>query len=351
VLEWRNRDTITPPAGTLSTETWSALILDLPSPAVTAVLWTWRSSAAPPGNTTPGTVIPNSLYDFNGWDNDVSSWRGMYRSQTAIFDAPSLADQGKVYSAQQRLNGSLVSTPVPIPDFTVRFNGIPSFPDEILQLSAKSDARRAREGDFSVLKCSDPMFSFLSGVRFTNVNLAFAGQPPSVVIPLPRAIMGLADFTASWTLFTGMSSTATIELKTIHGYEIQPAVASAWGPFSNPSARLDTKAMESAIKISHGLQDTYPAAMNSFGSMFSALGNLAPAALGAVVRNKKLLKKVTGLIPGVGQTVSGLIDFLPEDVEEQARGAVARVKNTAAAAKQHVQSRNARKAQKAKQKK
>jgi len=300
-FEFRNTTTITPVTGTQNT--WNLLLLSLPSPEQPGVYWAWNSGTAAPGAdqsviANKPSKITNVNYNFANWDADVSRWRRLYGSTTCELNAPSLSNQGMVYSAQQRLE--VTSNPYAAPsDPTtatkyhqafpaqqIVLTSLPSQPNQLQQMSPGFYKQMAKEGCFTVSGLAQPTNLYQQGndIALTIgtdanmmtdlvANVTNLGGRTKTQDGIIRAVTsGLSlNWSSCWTLFTGISTDATVELKFIHGYECQAALGSSFGPFVSQSAEPDTLAVDAYYSLRHGMQDAYPAKYNFLGSLLSFL--------------------------------------------------------------------------------
>lgn len=299
-MEFRNTYTLSTPLD--SDPTWSALILFMPSAELPAVWWPWSTSQAAPVITTPllpGNYIKNPNYNFANWDTDVSRWRRLYGSATCELNAPSLNDQGMVYCAQQRLE-MLASGSTYIPGVAYASEPViplvapflPTQPTTLQQLSPGFYKQRAKEGCFTVSGLIQPNNLYQPG---TSLSVRFGSETAYRTTPAEGQTLdfgtrastwgttalnvqsGLSDnWSYSWVLFTGLSNQATVELKMIHGYELQPELGSSFALFVEPPAEPDVDAVNAYYSLRHGMSDGYPAAFNLFGGLGAALSSLIP---------------------------------------------------------------------------
>lgn len=319
VLEYRNTQTISTPNP--ADPTWNLLVLALPNAEVPYLFWRWSSSQPTPTLLTIPEEFDNPNYNFNNWDEDVSRWRQLYGSITAELNAPALSDQGMVYCAQQRLEltesvlreASTAGRSLR-PAQCVIIEQLPTQPNVLQQISPGFYKQRAKEGCFTTLGLCQPTnlyapgtdvatffgdtASFQTGAGIWSIGSRLESWEGA---PTRRVQTGVSDnWSASWVLFQGVSNAGTIELKDIHGYEMQASFGSSFALFVQPSAPPDPDAVDAYYALRHGMQDGYPASYNLFGSLLAGLGSLVPKIV------SWLAPVGRAALPALGQAVSNL---------------------------------------------
>lgn len=336
-MEFRNTDTVVTPLAT--DPTWSALFLVMPSPEIPAMVWKWSSSQPAPdmSNWQNGTRIVNNNYTFANWDTDVSRWRRLYGSATFELNAATLADQGMVYCAQQRMEqlpGGTAFVPgaefVAMPEDNIVNEFLPTLPSQILQVSPRFYKQRAKEGCFTVSGLVQPINLYRAGTGvpvFMGTTAQYRGGHASLYQITSRVgswngqsigvQAGIHDnWSSSWVLFTGIASSATIELKNIHGYEIQAALGSGFTLFSEPPAEPDVDAVNAYYSLRHGQADGYPASFNFFGSLLAALPSILPKVpaffQGLSNVASSVIPALTGMFGGGGESTTAKVDSVTQ---------------------------------------
>lgn len=181
---------------------------------------------------------------------------------------------------------------------------VPSI-SEIMSQSARSYGGKALDGAFSVqrLNTNSPAWMSAANSNAGDNNLyqcywfsANASGTPLVrplldrtpagggtgTAPILRDTLWSQDMTWSWIRFDGMSTnnfinaqTQLLSVKTISGFEVQPAMNSAWSGLSRLAPRPDLNAMQRLMDDMYALKDVMPAKYNFWG----ALGKIAATGL------------------------------------------------------------------------
>jgi len=320
VMEFRNTFTVAPPV--TATTTWNLLVCALPSAEVPLIAWSWNAGAAPPTTATQPTLSGNPNYNFSNWDSDVQRWRRLYGSLTCELNAPALSDQGMVYCAQQRLEiQDTVNTAPANPGAqaqmlaqAVLLTSLPTTPSVLQQISPGFYKHRAKEGCFTVSGLCQPTNLYTSGTSKSvtaGTEAQYGSNPQTSVTLNERSLAwiggannvqsGLSNnWSSSWVLFTGISISATVELKMIHAYELQAGLGSSFALFVEASAEPDTDAIDAYFALRHGMMDGYPASFNFFGSLMAGLTSLIPRIASWLAPVGK------AALPAIGQAIGQL---------------------------------------------
>jgi len=307
MLEFRNTQTISPPKGGV-VPSWNCLILSLPNPEMIGLVWSWSTADPAPTIATVPVYLNNSDYDFTAFAGDVARFRRIYGSVTTQLNAPSLSDQGMVYVAQQRLqltqfnlNYLIADQPTDVaqrgyPCNLIEVQTLPTDQSLLMQISPSSYKERAREGSFSVSRLVQPANQYVStqppasffgssdqltsgnmlniGTRSLRINYNATGASFNGAAPTTEPWSGV------WTYYTGLSANATIEIKTIHGYEAQPSIGSPFTLFVQPVTGPDNRAVASYFHLTLRMQDGYRASENFLGGLLAAAKTVLPKVLG-----------------------------------------------------------------------
>lgn len=332
VVEMRNTNTVVAPTMVSTDTTWNCLLLTLPGPEAPVLVWKWSATAVSPtadmavGANRP-VILYNTNYNFTSWALDVSRWRMLYGSLTVELNAPEILNQGMVYCAQQRmeigLNGieNAQNNTIGLTAQQVLLSQLPTNPSLLAQISPGFYKQLAREGVFTVQGLAQPTNLYQAGAEvFATIGTAANHTPATGTYgcaPIGnRAVTwgspysccaGVStNWSSSWVLFTGISQSATLELKSIHGYEMQAGVGSSFQLFVEPSAEPDSLAVDAYYSIRHGMADGYPAKFNFLGSLLSFI----PAAI------SKIASWLAPAAPLIGQTIGqGLAGMAPKTVK------------------------------------
>lgn len=287
-MEWTLQHTIVPPAGITAAQTWSCQLVTTPSLETPGVALTWVTTDAGQVITT---VLDNDFIDLTTVEKIkalASRSRLIALSSTIELNAPAVADQGAVFAANIRAERT--QTPMPAKSaFGVSdeletihtLNG-----SDVTTLSAKSYTGKAKHGVYLPATLSqadnpyrtsystDPEGTDLPFQRVLRLRRADGTSYVTVIRGMPWA-----DFGVGMVLFTGLSASATLAVKSVVAAEAIPSPRSAWLPFLSPGAAPDSKAVDSAATIRHSMPDAFPAAANFWGALGSALLALAPTVL------------------------------------------------------------------------
>jgi len=307
MLEFRNTQTINPPASVVTT--WNVLMLSLPNPEALALYWTWSTGVdtVPTIDTVP-KVLTNTDYSFASFDADVARFRRIYGSVTTQLNAPSLSDQGMAYVAQQRLQFSPFNINALLPAQTtntaqrgypaqlLEIQVLPTDQSLLMQISPNSYKEKAREGTFSVSRLVQPANQYQSAqtpIQYVGTSAELLAATPTnygarslpvnyngTVINFTGAAPSCEPWSGIWTYYTGISSNATIEVKTIHGYEVQPSLGSPFTLFVQPVTGPDNRAIASYLHLVLRMQDGYRSSENFLGGLLAAAKAIAPKVLG-----------------------------------------------------------------------
>jgi len=317
VVEFRNTETVASPN---STDVWNCLFLVQPNAEYPFLYWKWASSESDPTIATLATndtTVVNPSYNFDQWDYDVARWRQLYGSATIELNAPAVADQGMVYCAQQRLeqlDSSVYESAgaVGLPQRNaqaIMIESLPTQPNVLAQISPKFYKQKATKGAFTVLGMCQPVNRYVVGnspeTSYGSTDQFHSHTPATWTIgnrlvqwenaPARRVNTGNSqNLSSSWVLFRGIAPAATLEMKMIHGYEMQASIGSSFALFVEPSAEPDPDAIDAYYRLRHGMADAYPASYNFFGSLLAGLSSLIPKAIEWLAPAAKAVAPVVG---------------------------------------------------------
>jgi len=190
------------------------------------------------------------------------------------------------------------NTSVQIANFGhVKANTIVPTPSQILNQSGRAASWPAKDGSFTVQRINTIAPKWMSAATTSAVQAGLyqcfsyffdASNAPHLVpfsdncpagtaasaIPIMMDTQWTSDMTWGWTYYQGLSlnsqtstSTQLLIKKYYTGYEVQPAVTSAWAGVKKLGPKPDLAAMQALVDFFYDQKDVMPAKYNFLGSL------------------------------------------------------------------------------------
>jgi hypothetical protein len=331
VINWSNETLITPPT-TVTTGTWSCLVISTPCPSTPGIFIKWAGADPVTVAQVTTGILPNTSFQFGTNDQNWRTAVGQYRpcafSLTTYSDVSDLYNQGMVHCCQSALstneNTGIGTNPVQV----IQNNDIgklPLTPGEIIQASPRYYSGKAKDGCFAVHALTNPTTPFLTSdpnlqtltgfilpnqlqqLRIDMSNGATLTAPTDQ--PSENSTIMYNGMSVSYTLYTGLLAQATIVAKSCHTWEILVQPSSVWIPFVTPGAEPDPLALDSAAFARYHMQDGAPAAANDLGSLWEGLKSFFAPLGKAWNLVKGPAKMGINMLPG-GSLINSGIDLI-----------------------------------------
>lgn len=297
----------------------------------------WRSTAGSTFDYPATQYLPATL---------PAAWRKSASSITAYLTSSDLYNSGTVFASQWMIpftHGGFTKNPTgsgasPFVNPTVLrriSTGVP-FDENTMTLSSPSlYTSQAKLGAYLPLRLCGPDQPFVAplaaGAEAFLPNPAATGDldvlfPTSADVTfLPALVENLADqdtltgqYVRSWVnpaygsnvdnvatgvvIFRGLHRLATVTIKTYDSLEIATRYNGPSRQFMKTPREFSPRSLEAYYRISHSLDQVYPASFNSLGSILATIGKVIMGALPVV---GPVLSAAVPLIEGVVSTVRG----------------------------------------------
>lgn len=308
VTDYDVQHTLAPPsAGTAGN--WSCAIYTLPHMEYLAVVVKWWDA-------TPGTlyteVIRNPRLKLTFPEEEGEALvdlmfrkRPIARSSTVRLNAPALSDQGMVYACQlrgQKQNNNGVretgETFVAPPRSIINVGHLASNGGDVTMSSAKPYVGKARDGSYIPNGFTQPIVQYDETTTLTSkygattkqgYQLCFTYSQESeesfetILTPAAQRTVPYDDMSVGLHLYSGLSNTATLEMRSVLLHEVVPSFKSPWVSFQSPGATPDSMAVDNAYVIRQLMPDAFPEACNFWGALAGLASKVLPALAGWAV--------------------------------------------------------------------
>lgn len=252
-----------------STDTWNADFLVMPASNMFGLHRAWSTTAGQ-GDTFAGLTswAPPSIV--------AGAYRFTHVGITIELVANALSDQGTVYAGQTNPNICLdVGQSLAAAAMAVAGPAPPQTTQTLVRDDPRHYQGLAKGGVYMPLKLAKPMVPYQQTVQTGRLIWRNeAGTPFNVGVngqAFGFTTNDLCTYNVGVILFRGLSSTATLMVRTRLGIEATDAYT-AWYPFVRPSAMLDECALEAAALASQSTPNGYPASANDFWTILRAIG-------------------------------------------------------------------------------
>jgi hypothetical protein len=353
VVTYQGTTIISKPEDVGDGELWDAIIVAAPNPAHFATVTAFKEGGTLAqhfidnvllGSDAPGAV-ERILDNQSILASNFSSWRCEGASMTTSLNAAAIANQGVVsaatlepasieFSAILESAQSQYRRPVILRN---PVTGI-DFSSQAINSQRGSYYGQARDGCYSILKLEQEDFEYLpcitnmktygvvdggTGTKLSDLAV-LNGAPrntylsaskldvfvPGLYLERPnldgsKPMMNTHSNKMMIQRFSGLSSTATLSIKTVMVFGFRVIPSSIFAPFTEPAATADEAAMLWYYHMTEVMNDAYPAYYNSLGDILPYLQKawkfIAPhlaSGAGAVIK---------GLAPAVMDALPGLI--------------------------------------------
>jgi len=255
--------------------------------------------------------------------------RGTYFGATVHLDAPTLADQGRIVSAQ--LAVPYDSSVGPLFDMNgwdatgtytdsyfgtaelVSLGDIPFDESKLVQAAPGAAVWEAREGVYMPLRFRDPVHNFEAtnvGTRYLAIANSDSYITPNATLMVRStqvstppgsatgnttvtgvAALSVLNFNTGIILVRGISSQANLQIKTVMGTESLVSTSSSISPYQHLSPPLDRLALDRVTEVAQATPFVYPASYNDLSAIINTI--------------KGVLDVVGTPLRKVGQFVSG----------------------------------------------
>jgi hypothetical protein len=310
VFELRDETTIPAPSGT--TNYWDVLFLAQPNVEDDFVWWSAHDGNAP--------VLANGVDDsiasmnWGTFAQGSAQHRVCYGSHTYRLIANDLSNQGWVVSANQRLSATeytITAGADPTQNYLLNTGFANAFSSggTLKQLSNKAYTNHARHGLFVPLRHIGPVVPYVDSHPIPTTFVFTDGN--YTLGPKSRP----CNFAANWTLFTGLSPNASLQITTHRGIEFQPTARGTYAPFISNATSPSPEVLRAAYAKAAAEPDAYPESANDFGDIMRAIGSFAmregPRFLGSAI---PVVGPVAGpLLSGLSQALSAASCFQPNN--------------------------------------
>lgn len=366
---WRQVSDISPNAAlTLAAQdTWDMDILFFDGPAIIGCYQQRNSND--PTKYYNGWIV-NQNYDFKAttgpsfdsgtgqwlnfdvlgsgtqFQNDFNRYRTLYAGHTVHFDAPALADQGRVVVAQlpsvwtlsegtASLIDAVPPTNINVPGVVTRAGtlewgqgsqlgptglnqskNVPTY-SNLLQSATASGSWRAKDGLYIPLRFQDPALAYTDSNAATyalnhpwapGVNAAMQPAPVGLVQYFPYPVTNRM-MRAGGACFKGMSPSATLSITSRFAFEIQPVPGSGFNAMLSPSCPPLDEAVQKYFQVRHRLADAYPANYND-KNMLQGIINGIGGILGTVLPPGMGRGLAKALTPLASQAAGAIYDVV-----------------------------------------
>lgn len=301
-IGWELQNTVGPPASAVGVAAWNCLIITLPSMKYLQYVLKWPIGSAPKGPDSEQSVQMNDRLDWSvaGMSGLMSRFRPISRSSTVELNAAALSNQGMAYGCQLRPDRSQYDAAAPnlgTPVQRIEIGTLPTQGGDITFASAKSYTGKAEKGMYIPNSYTQPTVvyvpilgvsaetnnpaGFITELRYsfegTNYNIRLGTIDGGAAIDPSLDVMSVGAM-----LFLGISQTASLEIKTILGYEVIPSSRSAWLVSQTEGAEVDDMAVTNAYRIRQGMPDVFPADANFWGMLAGLASKFLPGIIGGL---------------------------------------------------------------------
>lgn len=295
-----------------ATDNWNCLCILLNNPSVPALILaskdlnfgtaTWKPVYCP--YFAAGRVPFQA--GLNNFANIHSHTRTIARSCTAYLNAPSLEDQGMIFTTQTHFSefAHVITQPASTGAGLVKGQYIDldsllgpdgDITEKIMAASPSSSSRLARDGAFMPLALSEDsndyepvlpeqsLFAFVENRTGTPKTWYFS---PNGVVDDPTAATNMPTgndhMNMGIILFTGISTKATVDFKMVQSVETRSPAGSQMVYYATPSANPDMAALDAAAMIRNTYPDSFPSSYNDLGGIFNILKKIASPILDVI---------------------------------------------------------------------
>lgn len=308
VTDYDIMSSVTAPTGTGN---WSAVIYTLPHIEYLAFVIKWRD-AQPDITTTEVIQNDKVVLSFpkatSGEQlNDIlTANRMICRSSTVHLNCGAINNQGMVYAIQlrggrNRNPASGLAAAHQEPRSVIDLGHVLTNGGDVTMSSAKPYIGEARDGSYIPVGFIQSTSEYIAPYDSKVYEDGSSKEGYEVVVTYSKEVAGVDtqyqyrltdntmaslpfdDMAVGVHLYSGIDSTASLNIRNVLINEVVPSFRSPWVPFQTPGATPDSMAVDNAYVIRQLMPDGFPASANFWGALAGLASTILPSLVGWAV--------------------------------------------------------------------